>query len=817
MGIAGALRRRRAWLGAGLALGALAALALVAARRATERRSAERAVPVLDGRLEVAGPVAPIEIVRDVRGIAHVRAASERDAWFGLGFVHAQDRLGQMSWLVRVARGRTAEVVGPDGLAADRWSRTLGFGRLADARAAELDGDARRRLDAYAAGVTAWVDRIAAGGAEPPVVLRRLGLTPEPWTAADSLAVAKALAWGLDGSVLATLALGDLVDRLGAFAARPFFPPEAAVQLVPIPLPRLEARRLGAPRSAPTAIARALGLSGRSVGSSAWLIGVAAASNGRPLLAADLHHEPTVPALLYEAHLAAPGFEVIGAGPPGVPVFWSGHNGRVAWAATHARVAVADLHEETIETDAAGAGRYRNGSRWSALEQRDETIAVRGGPAEVLRVRRTHHGPLLDGLLEPGRPPLALAWTGAQPGDGIGALQRAVHARDAAGFRAALADHHEPAFVLVFADVAGAGGRQLAGWLPRRAIATALVRVPGRSGWYDWRGRLPYDQLPFAPLTNEWLLAADQPLGGPESIEWWWRPGERRDRIDALLRQAAARAPLDAATLAGLQGDVASPGAPERVRRVLALAGPIATLPPEARQLAGVLAGWDGVVGPDSRGAAAWHALLQALLARLLEPRLGDELLARVLGLRGLELELLLDALIAEATAPAPDPDALLTAAALGPAVREALRRTGLLLRVELGPNPEKWLWGRLHLLRFRPYGWPTPGWPTDTATAARPYGGDGLTIAVGEYDAAAPYDVTVVATHRLVVDLASPELALSALAPGVSEHPGDPRREAGLERWLAGRPALLATHRFVVDEGAIGRLWLVPPRPAAP
>jgi penicillin amidase len=405
-----------------------------------------------------------------------------------------------------------------------------------------------------------------------------------------------------------------------------------------------------------------------------------------------------------------------------------------------------------------------------------------------------------------------VAWSGAQPGDGVAALQRALHARDAAGFRAALAGHHEPVFAFVYADVEGSGGRQVAGWLPRRSIPTALVRVPGRSGWYDWRGRLPYDQLPHVPLGGgAWLLAADQPLGGPEGIEWWWRPGERSARIEALLAAAASRAPLDAETLAALQADAASPGARARVQRVLALAGEISTLPPEARQLAALLDAWDGVAVAESRGAAAWHVLLQALLARLLEPPLGEELLARTLALRGLQHELLLDALLAAATAPTRDPDALLAAADLGGAVREALRRTGLLLRVELGPNPEKWQWGRLHPLRFRPFGWPATGGPADAADAVRPYGGDGLTIAVGEYDAAAPYEVTVVAAHRLVVDLASPALALSALAPGVSEHPGDPRRDAGLARWLAGRPALLATHPFAVDEGAQGRLLLVP------
>jgi hypothetical protein len=88
--------------------------------------------------------------------------------------------------------------------------------------------------------------------------------------------------------------------------------------------------------------------------------------------------------------------------------------------------------------------------------------------------------------------------------------------------------------------------------------------------------------------------------------------------------------------------------------------------------------------------------------------------------------------------------------------------------------------------------------------------------VAVGEYDPADPFAVRVVSGYRIVVDLADPELALSASPPGITEHPGDPLREAGLERWLAGRPALLTTHRFVVDEGARARLRLVPASPPA-
>ncbi|HEY8493613.1 MAG TPA: penicillin acylase family protein, partial [Myxococcota bacterium] len=652
------VRRRRAWIAVAAAAAVLAAAALIAARRATEQRAAARAIPVLDGTRTVAGLEHPLEIVRDVRGIPHVRAGSERDAYFGLGFVHAQDRLAQMTWLVRSARGRTAEAIGRAGLEADRWSRTLGFARLAEEQLARLDPATRARLDAYAAGVNAWIEPLLAKEAPPPVALARLGIAPEPWSAADTLAVAKALAWGLDGSVEATLTLRDLVDRLGAFAARPFFPPDAARQLVPIPLPRSPAAR---GRGDPGALARALGLAGRSVGSSAWVVAGEAAANGKPLLAGDLHLAPTWPALLYEAHLAAPGFEVIGAGPPGVPVFWSGHNGRVAWAATHARAAVVDLHEETI--DPQDPDRYRRGTRWSPIERREERIAVRGEEPELWTVRSTHHGPLIDGLLGPGAPPIAVAWAGARAGDGVAALQRAARARDAAGFRAALAGHHEPVWVFVYADATGAGGRQLAGWLPRRSIPTALVPVPGRSGWYDWRGRVPFEELPHAALgARPWLIASDEPLADGGPIEWWWRPGARSERIDALLREARALAPLDAASLAQLQADVAVPNARARVERVLELAGEIGTLPSEARQLARLLASWDGESSADSRGAAAWHALLQTVLARVLEAPLGSELRRRTLALRGLQPELLLDALIAVATAPQPDPDALVTA-----------------------------------------------------------------------------------------------------------------------------------------------------------
>jgi penicillin amidase len=804
----------------------LVVVAVLVARSFGAQRTLERALPAIDGTVAVPGLEAELEILRDAHGVPHVWAKSERDAWFGLGFAQAQDRLAQMTFLVRAARGRTAEVLGPEGLDADRFARTLGFGRLGDAQLARLDATSRGILEAHAAGVSAWIAEVQSGRAAKPAALVKLDAPLEPWSPADSLAVSKLIAWGLDGSLDATLVLSDLIEKLGGFGARPFFPPEAVRDMAPR-TPDFEARSNQAPLpvfgSSPSGDERVhastswrdpsrglLGLSGSSIGSSAWIVGAADAEGGAPIVAGDLHLAPTAPALLYEAHIAAPDFEVAGAGVPGVPAFWSGHNDRVAWAATHARAVATDLYVETI--DSAEPDRYRVGNGSEALMVREETIAVRGRDAVVLAVRATHHGPLVEGLLPGSRSALAVAWGGAQPGDGVAALLRATRARSADEVRAVLASHHEPVFAFVYADGGGRGGRQVAGWLPERAMPTGLVPVPGRSPWYDWRGRVPYEALPNQALdANGFVIAADAPLGGGANVEWWWRSGERAARIETLLRDARAQAPIGARALAAILADQRSTASSARAHELLEGVGDPAALAPEARTVLRLLNEWDGSASAESGGAAAWQVLLGSVIEALVEAPLGRDLANRYLALRGVSQEALLDALLDVALAPEASPDAVVHADAVREAVRDGLRRTGLALRVQLGSNAERWQWGRLHLLHFAPFGWPARAWPGVAQEPTWPYGGDGVTVAVGEYDAASPYAVSVVSAYRLLVDLASPAIALSALVPGSSEHPSDPLRMEGVERWLDGRPGVFATNRFLVEDGARGRLVLQP------
>ena len=155
-------------------------------------------LPLLSGTVRVAGIGAPVEITRDREGVPHIVAGSQVDAYFGLGYAHAQDRLWQMEMSRRIAAGRLSEVVGTQTLDIDRFLRTLGVHHHAERTYPNLTPAARNVLDAYSAGVNAYLR--GNGGPLPPefLILRH---TPEPWQPADSLAWVKMMAFNLGGNM----------------------------------------------------------------------------------------------------------------------------------------------------------------------------------------------------------------------------------------------------------------------------------------------------------------------------------------------------------------------------------------------------------------------------------------------------------------------------------------------------------------------------------------------------------------------------------------------------------------------------------------
>jgi penicillin amidase len=144
--------------------------------------------------------------------------------------------------------------------------------------------------------------------------------------------------------------------------------------------------------------------------------------------------------------------------------------------------------------------------------------------------------------------------------------------------------------------------------------------------------------------------------------------------------------------------------------------------------------------------------------------------------------------------------------------LRESLREAWLRLSYRLGPNRERWTWGGLHPIRFRPLlGLDTV--LSDWTIGPRPYAGTAYTVQAGAYDTLDPFEVRMASIARLAFDTGSLDQSLAVLAPGQSEHPGHPHFEDQLAGWLAGRAGLLATGTLMVEETSVARLVLEPVR----
>jgi len=851
----------RLGLGALLVIGAL----LLIQQRSEREREAAAVLPLSSGTIRLPELTARVEILRDARGIPHVLAAAEREGWFGLGFAHAQDRLAQMIWLRRSARGRRAEIHGAALLPADRLARLLAIGSAAEAAAAQLPEAARAVLEAYSAGINARLARIQRGVADAPRALAEPVADIEPWRPADSLALGKLLSWCMGGTLETTLVLDDLIRRLDSVPARPFFPGGAAVDFGISPYFQMDRPRperdeqthggLPAELQPTRDLCRGIGLPTGG----AWVVDGRTSQSGAPLLVADWQLEPTVPALFYEARLAAGPIEVAGVTIPGSPIVWAGRNRTLAWAGVPADAPVSDLFIETLRPD---RGLYQNGSLWVPIEERWESLRwkdARGVLQESpMRIRSTRHGPLIDSLWassaaaahaaeeaeaagradgagdgragglaerasagEPERgtgarrrPPLALAWTGARAGDGLSSMLALLTASDTQSVEDALRSHHEPVLAVVFANRAGQGGVQIAGWLPRRPLPTGLVPVQGRLRSFDWVEPVRLESLPrtrLGPGAGRWLLAVDQPWpapGGLDQIEWLWRTGDRAARLESELARLAAERPIDLRMAADLLGDQRAQDAAAVVAAILDLARRAGPLPVEARELARLLARWDGSMGTDSVAAAAYHLVLERLLEGLLETPLGSRLFARFVQAPHVRPQDAVKRLVLRA-AELRRPGGWTDEPAVARAARDSLRAAWVALNHRLGPSRDRWIWGRLHRLRFQPLG-PARSLP-DPLGRAMAVSGNGETLELAAHRPGVSFDVERTSVYRIAMDLAAPDRLLSALVPGQSEHPGHRHFDDGLARWRSARLSLFPTSRLVIEEESGERLVLEP------
>jgi len=638
-----------------------------------------RSLPQIDGTVTVAGITGPVEIVRDTDGIPHIFAATKTDGLFGLGYVHAQDRLWQMEFQRRIGFGELSAILGPSTIAQDRFLRTVGFGRAARAAWSLLAPEVRRQIDAYVAGINAFLDTHHGSRLPPEFTLLRF--EPRHWTGPDVIVWQKMMAWDLSGNYSFELLRHDLAARVGAAAAAELLPRYPADGLSIIDNGGAAGRQVAAappearppshapdskPSRAPDDFASALGgqaraaasswtaafraaLSGgapaardlllggafaEALGSNNWVVDGAMTASGRPLVANDPHLAARIPSVWYLAHLAAGEYDAIGATMPGAPGVVLGRNRRIAWAATNLGADVEDLYREKLDP----TGRFAEfEGRWEKLQIIRETIEVRGRAPVHFEVRVSRHGPLVSdainaaGAQSPARrglppvEPLALRWTALDPHDPtVAAILALGEARDWSAFTRALRDFVVPSQNFLYADVDGHIGYLAPGRIPVRRQGDGAAPVEGWTGAAEWTGWVPFDALPrlFDPPQHAIVTANHRPA--PPSYPYFlgleWAEPYRALRVRELLEQRPA---LTAEAFAAMQADRVSLHARRLLPVLLEHAAPRRAA--DAAALA-LLREWRGEANPDSAAAAVFASWFQHLVPALVGDDLGPQL-----------------------------------------------------------------------------------------------------------------------------------------------------------------------------------------------
>ncbi|MGE0744310.1 MAG: penicillin acylase family protein [Rhodospirillales bacterium] len=684
------MRRLLRWTGR-IAAGLIAFVALVLATGYLWLRTS---LPQTDGDVGVAGLDGRVEITRDSNAVPHVRATTMADAYFGLGYVHAQDRLWQMEGMRRLVAGRLAEIAGPPALRSDRFMRLLGLQALAAAGFAALSPETQAALEAYARGVNAYI----AGhrGAWPPEFYAAR-IAPEPWRPADSLVWGRLMALRLTGNWMTEVLRARLADRLTPAQLDDLWPDDqdGAPATTSAALDPAVARLMQATIDAVPLTLR------QTSASNAWAVDGRRSATGKPILANDPHLGFSAPGIWYLARLTAPGLEVSGATAPGVPFTILGHNERIAWGLTTTESDTQDLYLERLVPDRPGHYETPEGPR--PFAERTEIIKVRGADDVEMTVRSTRHGPVvsdLDPAAAPAGQVVALAWTGLRADDTTAeAAFRLNRARDWDGALDALRRWHAPQQNLFYADIDGNIGFIAPGLVPVRRSGRGLVPVPGWDDAYGWSGFIPFEELPqsFRPASGR-IVNANHRIVGPDYPYWlgngWSEPYRAKrifDRLDAVPRQTVE-------TAAALQNDVISLDVAD-LMPVLLAAGPF-----EGRAGAAValLRRWDGAMDRDRPEPLIYTAWLRALNRALYADELGPQF-ADYWSLRPLVVRRMLGNRTAwcdDIATPGAETCPAQVRAALGQALDELARAHG--------DDIAGWRWGDAHVARFRHglFGW---------------------------------------------------------------------------------------------------------------
>lgn len=702
-------------------------------------------LPKHDGEVKLEGLSAEVKVYRDNWGIPMIKAESDEDAAFAIGFVHAQERLFQMDMARRAGEGRLSEVLGSSTLTFDKMFRTVGIYKIAKASFPKLNPLSKKILIAYSKGVNQYLLE-AKGNYSPEFDV--LGYDPYPWKPEHSLVIAKLMGWELNISWWTDLMFSHLIQKFGETKARELIPdfPQNAPTIIPSFLQSLSSISKGL-IEVDKNYREFVGFSGTHIGSNNWVVNGNKSVFGKPMIANDPHLAFTAPGRWFFTMIKSKDWNVEGFTIAGMPAVVIGKNQNISWAMTNVMADDADFYAERI--DSSGT-KYLLDGNWRELVIAKDTIHVKGSDDIVYEIKKTHRGSIISDIhpfkkiypnTEVETATLSMRWTGQDLSDEMFAALSLNKAKNWEDFKEALRYFTMPGQNFVYADAHGNIGYVCAAKLPIRSSNSPSLIYDGTRSDFDWKGYVPYEEMPklYNPFQNFIASANNKTISGfPYHISNIWEPSSRIERITELLNAKEKHSLID---FKNYQNDFISPYARKLTKHLLSSFEDVKLNDKNLKTTLNLFENWNGEMDMRSQVPTIYSFFLKNLIQNIVGDEMSKDLLKEYVFVANIPYRKIEEFM--ESNSSFIDNIKTNAVETIDDILRKSLVDALSELENNYGKDVTNWQWGEIHKVTFK-HMFGGKSSLLDKLINIGPFeiGGDGTTVFNTEYSFAELYEL---------------------------------------------------------------------------
>jgi penicillin amidase len=749
------------------------------------RHISVRALPDYNADLELTGLHAPVEVYRDSFAIPHVYAQNEHDLYMAVGYLLAQDRLWQMDMLRHVTEGRLSEIFGADYTNTDLLLRALRFSEKSKEILALSDSASLLAINAFCDGINQYM---TDNERQFPVEFAILRYKPEKWEPSHTLNMIGYMAWDLKAG-WSEIFLAELQKELDSIRYQQILPNLLRLQPTVFPLDHT-----GSFSSLlPDKLLQSAGLQhlGADVldGSNNWAVAGSKSVTGKPLLANDMHLGLGVPGIWYQMHQIIPGkLNVTGLVLPGTPVVICGHNDSIAWGMTNTYVDNLDFYEEKLNPD--DSGMYEYNGEWRKFEVIKTVIRISDGTQVEKTLQFSHRGPVVSSFKKMSQGVVTMHWVGDEASDEFRTIRMLNRANNWKDFTNALKTFTSISQNIAYADVRGNIGLYCAAGVPIRKRDITIGILPGNTDEYDWKGYVPFNELPYIynPVTGYVASANNRtaPLDYPYHIGTWYALPARYSRITELLASGDKFSTED---FKQIQLDQHSAMAKKYMPLILNALDKYSTSATNETRAIALLKKWDYNMSANSIAASVFDVFYLQLMECVFADEMKEGLFRSFNGISSISRNALDQLMESRSSVWFDDVATKDKTELLDDMITCAFSQAIVRLGEKYGDEMDNWEWGKIHRVLFAHPLSKVKALDRSLNLSRGPYpaGGSFHTVSPFGYNPNDPFIADHGASHRHIFDLSNWDNSFTVIPTGNSGIPTSKHYCDQTEMYISG------------------------------